>query len=98
MPIISFLSGVFTTSFAKYLERKSGIDHHAQDPAEGNGEANILWSFYFEILPAVYRAHNYVLGDAQKAGDANGSAPAHLMNVQNKFDPKSLKKYSTPNL
>ena len=46
---------------------------HALDPAEGNGEGNVLWGFDFKILPTgVHGADRDGLKHTQEVGGANG--------------------------
>ena len=79
------------------MERKNGVHHNVQYPAEGNGEDNIFWSFSFEITPTrVHGTDCDVPEDAQEAGDENGHTPAHSLNVQNKFASKVIEEMLQP--
>ena len=70
---------------------------HALDPAEGNGEGNVLWGFDFKILPtAVLGADRDGLKHTQEAGGTNGHTPAHSLNIQNKFAGKITGKIFQP--
>ena len=69
----------------------------ALDPAEGNGEGNVLWGFDFKILPTgVLWADCDGLKHTQEAGGANGHTPAHSLNIQNKFAGKITGKMFQP--
>ena len=71
---------------------KNEMYQQALDPAEGNGEGNVLWGFDFKILPtAVLGADRDGLKHTQGAGGAKGHTPAHSLNIQNKFQAKSVK-------
>ena len=71
---------------------KNEMYQHALDPAEGNGEGNVLWGFDFKILPTrVHGADCDGLKHTQGAGGAKGHTPAHSLNIQNKFQAKSVK-------
>ena len=70
---------------------------HTLDPAEGNGEGNVLWGFDFKILPTgVLWADRDGLKHTQEAGGANGHSPAHSLNIQNKFAGKITGKMFKP--
>jgi len=70
---------------------------HALDPAEGNGEGNVLWGFDFKILPTgVLWADYDGLKHTQEAGGANGHTPAHFLKIQNKFACKITGKIFQP--
>ena len=70
---------------------------HTLDPAEGNGEGNVLWGFDFKILPTgVHGAHRDGLKHTQEAGGTNGHTPAYSLNIQNKFAGKITGKIFQP--
>ena len=70
---------------------------HVLDPAEGNGEGNVLRGFDFKILPTgVHGADHDGLKHTQEAGCANGHTPAHSLNIQNKFAGKITGKIFQP--
>lgn len=78
-------------------QRKKEIYKHTLDPAEGNGEGNVLWGFDFKILPtAVLGADRDGLKHTQEAGGADGDTPAHSLNIQNKFAGKITGKIFQP--
>lgn len=61
----------------------------ALDPAEGNGEGNVLWGFDFKILPTgVLWADYDGLKHTQEAGGANGHSPAHYTDIREKSASK----------
>ena len=73
------------------------MQQHALDPAEGNGEGNVLWGFHFKILPiGVYGADRDGLKHTQEASGADGHTPAHSLNLPNKFAGKITGKMFQP--
>ena len=68
-----------------------------KDPAEGNGEANVLWRFKIPPL-GIPGADCDVLEDIQEADDANGNTPAYSQNTWNKLHSIAFWKCFFPNL
>lgn len=68
-----------------------------EDAAKENGEANVFWSFVFEIPPTgIPGADRDILEDTQEADDANGNTPAYSLNTWNKFASKVIQEMFHP--
>lgn len=82
------------------IHRENKIYHYVCDPVKRNSEANVIWTFDFQIfLTYVLRADNGSAVGTQKAHDAYGHASTNafitkkekfsVKIIENLFQPKS---------